>query len=338
MHSALQTFYQQANYARFHDQRAGHYESYFLRANHPNRPLAFWIRYTIFSPRLMPEKALGELWAIFFNGETRRQHVARQPHPLADCLFDTAAFRVQIGPASLGPGFCRGAINNQGQVLTWDLAFDGECVPLLLLPLNRYQGRLPPAKSVVSLPMACFSGSLSVNGETISVANWVGSQNHNWGTRHTDSYAWGQVAGFDTHPQSFLEVATARLRLGPLWTPAFTPLVLRHRQREYALTGLLQAVRAHSRPGDVSWEFRSGTVGLDLEGVITADSDAFVSLDYHNPPGGTKRCRNCSIACCTLRLRDAATGTTEVLEARHRAAFEILEDSHQALTQGTRKP
>ena len=29
----------------------GHYESYFQRANHPGRPLAFWIRHTIFSPR-----------------------------------------------------------------------------------------------------------------------------------------------------------------------------------------------------------------------------------------------------------------------------------------------
>jgi hypothetical protein len=49
--------------------------------------------------------------------------------------------------------------------------------------------------------------------------DWVGSQNHNWGSKHTDRYSWGQVAGFDAHPESFLEVATARLKLGPLWTP-----------------------------------------------------------------------------------------------------------------------
>ena len=47
---------------------AGHYESYFLRANHPNRPLAFWIRYTVFSPAGRPEAAEGELWAIVFDG------------------------------------------------------------------------------------------------------------------------------------------------------------------------------------------------------------------------------------------------------------------------------
>ena len=50
-------------------QTTGHYESFFLRANHPSLPLAFWIRYTIFSPQGQPEKAIGELWAVYFDGE-----------------------------------------------------------------------------------------------------------------------------------------------------------------------------------------------------------------------------------------------------------------------------
>ena len=42
----------------------GHYESWFQRANHPSRPLAFWIHYTIFCPRAQPQAAVGELCAI----------------------------------------------------------------------------------------------------------------------------------------------------------------------------------------------------------------------------------------------------------------------------------
>jgi hypothetical protein len=53
--------------------------------------------------------------------------------------------------------------------------------------------------------MAVYNGSLTVAGEEIEVVDWVGSQNHNWGSQHTDHYAWGQVAGFDTHPDSFDE-------------------------------------------------------------------------------------------------------------------------------------
>ena len=47
----------QVNWAQYDpSQPGGHYESYYLRGNHPERPLAFWIRYTIFSPAGRPER------------------------------------------------------------------------------------------------------------------------------------------------------------------------------------------------------------------------------------------------------------------------------------------
>lgn len=317
-------FFRQVNHARFRGQIRGHYESFFLRANHPTRSLAFWIRYTLFSPRNCPENALGELWAVFFNGETSQHAVAKQEYPLADCRFDTTAFDVHIGAATLVPHALQGAIEGQRHTLAWDLTFEGRSAPLLLLPLHLYAGPFPAAKSLVSLPMAHFTGALSVNGETINVTDWVGSQNHNWGTRHTDLYAWGQVAGFDAYPDSFLEVATARVRLGPIWTPPFTPLVLRHRQKEYALTGLFQAVRAQGAFGYFTWDFRSETADAEIHGALSAPGSAFVGLNYYNPPGGSKQCLNSKIAGCTLHLKDKATGAIETLETKHRAAFEIV--------------
>ena len=324
MTNERQAFCRQVNHARFHGQPRGHYESFFVRANHPAHPLAFWIRYTVFSPRGCPGKAVGELWAVFFNGETRQHAVARQEYPLADCRFDTTAFGVRIGEASLGPGHLQGTVASKGRALAWELAFEGDSAPILLLPFKLYQGGFPAAKSLVSLPLARFSGSLSVDGEAIDVTGWRGSQNHNWGSRHTDLYAWGQVAGFDTHAESFLEIATARLRLGPFWTPPITPLVLRHRQEEYALTGLVQALGARASFGYFNWEFRSATAGVDIEGVISAPREAFVGLDYYNPPGGVKHCLNSKIASCRLQFRDKRAGITEIIETRSRAAFEIL--------------
>lgn len=321
-----QGFYQQVNHARFHGQSQGHYESYFLRANHPTRPLAFWIRYTLFSPKDQPEKALGEQWAVFFNGETNQHIVAKQEYPLSDCRFDPFSFNVQIGGAKLGPNFAQGVAASQKNSLAWELTFDGGSSPVLLLPLSLYQGNFPAAKSLVSLPLARFAGSLSANGETIRVDNWIGSQNHNWGTRHTDIYAWGQVAGFDNAPESFLEVATARLHLGPFWTPPITPIVLRHLQKEYALTNLVQAIRAHGRFNYFTWEFRSRTPEVEIAGEISAPGGAFVGLIYYNPPGGIKTCLNTKIASCKIHLVDKAAGVQETLETSQRAAFEILTD------------
>jgi hypothetical protein len=44
MQNETQEFYQQVNHARSYSPIQGHYKSFFLRANHPTRPLAFWIR------------------------------------------------------------------------------------------------------------------------------------------------------------------------------------------------------------------------------------------------------------------------------------------------------
>ena len=62
MNQELALARQGVNHTRYRPgQKAGHYESFFQRANHPSRPFAFWIRHTLFSPHRRPEDALGEL-------------------------------------------------------------------------------------------------------------------------------------------------------------------------------------------------------------------------------------------------------------------------------------
>ncbi|HZC53859.1 MAG TPA: hypothetical protein VE441_15370, partial [Mycobacterium sp.] len=75
-------------------QRAGHYESFYQRANHPVRPQAFWLRYTIFSPAGDPARARGELWAVSFDGETGQHAVAKEEVPISDCSFRQDEFAV----------------------------------------------------------------------------------------------------------------------------------------------------------------------------------------------------------------------------------------------------
>ena len=71
VHNANHTLYE------FGQQR-GHYESYFMQANHPNEPKAFWIRYTFFSPHGQPDGALAELWAVYLD-KANRQYVGDGP-------------------------------------------------------------------------------------------------------------------------------------------------------------------------------------------------------------------------------------------------------------------
>lgn len=307
-------------------QRQGHYESFFFRANHPQRPLAFWVRYTLFSPDRHPEHAIGELWGIWFDGESGQHVAVKRELPIAECHFSRETFDVRIGTSGCRTGELWGEAESGDGRLSWQLSFAGGEAPLLLLPPAAYRARLPRAKSLVGLPLARFRGQMDVNGTVHRIEDWVGSQNHNWGSRHTDSYAWGQVAGFDNAPDSFLEVATARIKLGGLWSPPFTPLVLRHAGREYSLTGTLQTMRARGEWNFFRWQFATGDDDIKIEGTIEAPASLFVALRYYNPPGGEKHCLNSKLARCELRLTHSSTGTEETLHTQHRAAFEILTD------------
>lgn len=279
----------QANGIRYQADGAGHYESYFQRANHPTRPLGFWIRYTLFSPKGRAADAVGELWAIYFDGESGQITAVRQRFPITECRFASHGLGVQINDATLNEECLIGSASQDGHTIGWDLAYHGDERPLLLLDRGLYAGGFPKAKALVGTPLAVYNGMIMVDGASISIDGWVGSQNHNWGSKHTDLYAWGQVAGFDDAPDVFLEVSTARLKIGPMWTPYLTLMVLRVGEHEYALNALLQALRAKGRFRYFAWEFASEQEDVRISGSIEADRSRFVGLTYDNPPGAVRR-------------------------------------------------
>jgi len=164
-----------------------------------------------------------------------------------------------------------------------------------------------------------------VNGRTLEVDHWVGTQNHNWGTRHTDRYAWGQVAGFDDDATAVLECSTARLELGPIWTPSLTLLVLRLSDREYTLNSTRQALRHHGTYAPFFWAIDVAAKEVRIRVSIEAPRDAFVALTYANPPGGTKTFPNTKLAPCQVVVERPGNESIR-LNTSSRAAFEILTD------------
>lgn len=303
----------------------GHYESYFLRANHPKKPQAFWIRYTVFSPNKDPDQALGEVWAMMFDGQSGNHVAVKNEYPISQASFAKTGLDVKTGDSVLDSDFLSGHAQTGDNEISWGLEYSGDAQPLLLLPEKLYEAGLPKAKACVPLPFASFSGTVTVNGNQWEIDNWIGSQNHNWGTKHTDLYAWGQVAGFDNSPDSFLEVGTARLKFGPIWTPFMTVMVLRHKGREYALNTIPTSLRAKGRFDYFTWDFSSKIKGVAIKGLISASINDFVGLTYYNPPGGVKHCLNSKIASCEITL-ETNDGVSEKLTTKNRAAFEILTD------------
>lgn len=301
----------------------GHYESWFVRATDPTGTRAFWLRYTVFSPRRRGRDAVGDLWAVVSDRATGRIVPVKQSFPIANCSFAADRLDVQLGQARLTDRAVVGAATEEGHAIRWDLELAAGGPPLLLLPDYLYHAPLPRAKSVVSRPLARFSGTIEVDGTPWEIADWVGSQNHNWGSRHTDRYAWGQVAGFDGAPDAFLECSTARLKLGPVWTPPLSPVVLRLGTETLTWNSLMTAVRSRGDYAPFQWRIESagkhGAIGIRMN----AKEEDAVSLRYPNPPGGEKRCRNTNLAQCEIVLNRPSRPRLTLRS--NRAAFEILD-------------
>lgn len=315
-----------ANGARFAPgSTRGHYESWFCRANHPSRPLAFWIRYTIFAPKRAPG-TLGELWAMFFDGENGVVTAVKREVPIDDCRFASRGLDVRIAEATLDADTLRGEASSGAHRIAWELRYTTPSPPLFLLDRRLYRAPLPKAKALVGSPHAAYFGALVVDGVEHDIDGWIGSQNHNWGSKHTDRYAWGQVAGFDDAPDAFLELATAQVSVGPWMTPPVTVLVLRLDGEELAFNTLGRAARASGEYEDFTWRFSTGDRRTRIEGTIDASPSAFVGLPYYDPPGGTKICLNTKLAQCALTVHRPGR-PPRTLHTAHRAAFEILTDT-----------
>ncbi|EQA45898.1 hypothetical protein LEP1GSC050_3870 [Leptospira broomii serovar Hurstbridge str. 5399] len=306
---------------------SGHYESWFVRANHPHRPLAFWIRYTIFSPRLHSTSAIGEVWAIYFDGEADSHISFKSEFPIQECEFNADPFIVRIGASYLTKEKTIGHADSKdrSQKIEWDLSLSGGSSPVFLFPEKYYDSNFPKAKVLVGRPLAIFNGVLKLHGKELPIENWKGSHNHNWGSRHTDRYAWGQVCGFDGEPDSFLELATAKLKFGPFWTPGITPIVLRFRNLEYTLNEPIKSLFRGSY-SYFDWKFSASSPKIRIEGRIHANRSDFACLRYNNPPGGWKYCLNTKLARAELLVtRSGETSPLRLISSRS-AAFEILTD------------
>ncbi|MCX7981326.1 MAG: hypothetical protein N2572_00260 [Syntrophales bacterium] len=306
----------------------GFFESYFLRANHPELPYAFWFRYTLTKPRSKESRLVGEIAGVFFDGVSGGHTVVKKTMPEEKIQFVPGDFNITLEDAVLNATHTRGEIRLKEKEIKWELSIEGQVKPVFLLPEAWYEKAFPRAKSLVILPMARFDGHVSVNGNRFSIQGWKGSVNHNWGTKYTDEYAWGQVAGFDTHTDSFLEVATACLKFGPWRTPKVTPLIFRHRGEEFAFNSFFHLCDSRGAFSDYVWVFRAETRGILIEGTISAPRDLFVGLIYKNPAKGVKYSLNTQIAACELKFEDVRKGSRrrETLFTRHRAAFEIVSD------------
>jgi hypothetical protein len=295
-----------------------YYESRFIRANHPDRAQAVWLRWTLLYPQ--PGEPVADVWVMVFDPDGDGNRALKQPHPIAAADYRTDPWSARIGDTAIDDHCARGTLDGA----RWDLAITPGDEPAVKLLTDRsYRAKFPTAKTQVRHPLARFDGTVAL-GDTVELGGWTGSVNHNWGRKHTPAYAFGQVCGFDGHPSSSLEIVTAHAALGPLRLPAATLFVLRHDGREIAVRSVLAARHTRGEYEPFRWLFGGRVDGVEMSGEIRAAPGDVIGLTYTDTNGGTKYCYNSALADCRITL--SGSGLATELTASRQAMFEILTD------------
>jgi hypothetical protein len=289
---------------------AGHYESFYLKACHPSRPLGVWIRYTVH--KRPGETANGSLWFTLFD--------ASEPGPRAAKVTLSGPEAgggdwIRVGEARIREGEATGAV---GAGVAWELRFRSDERALLHLPRDwMYRARLPRTKLLSPAPAAHFDGRLSVDGREIGIDGWRGMVGHNWGAQHAERWIWLHAL---TAAGDWLDAAIGKLKLGPITTPWVANGAVSLGGARHALGGPGRRAEVAEAPDRCDFLIRGR--GLRVRGRLSAARKDFVGWVYADPDGGEHHTVNCSIA--DLRLAVERDGQPPLqVEVLGSAAYEL---------------
>jgi hypothetical protein len=322
--------------------RAGMYESFYLRAVAPDRPLGVWIRYTAHKPPGQP--AQGSVWCTFFDGPDTPPFM----HKLTtDALSVPAHGWIAVGDSRLGPGRAEGACGKA----RWSLRFASQEPELRHLQHRLlYRGPLPRTKLTSPAPAARFEGTLELpppppaaasrstapaaeptalpppaaapRSRTLALDGWRGMVGHNWGAQHAERWIWLHGVGFEEQPEAWIDVAIGRVRVAGRTTPWVANGALRIDGERYRLGGVgARGLLVAERPEHCVLAL-PGAGGLMVEAHVQAPSAARAGWRYADPDGGQHDVSNCSIAALTLTVRRPARAAC-TLRTAHGAAYEL---------------
>ena len=301
---------ERANALRYRASAApGHVESHFLKANSPDGERALWVKHTLLVPTRRDAPAVAELWAIAFDRRGRRKLAQKVSYPLAAARLCDAPFSFALPDAELRQGAASGALGAGDERLAWQLDFASAEAPFLPFRYPRmYTGAFPRSKSLTPFPDTRAHGSFTAFGERWDVTGWRAAQGHNWGKSHAHAYGWVHCNALCLEPggtpleDSWVEVLSGRVRLGPLVTPFLSVAGLRHQGRLFRFDAARAIVSRKIAIDTRSFTFELVQDGATLVGAFHAAPEQFAGLRYEDPDGRALACLNSKLASGRLTL------------------------------------
>ena len=300
--------------------KAGHYESFYLKACRPDGGLGIWIRHTVH--KRPGQEPTGSIWFTLFDREAAGPPATKVTVPASELsvpaggwirvagrrsgrgrprVRSTSAASRMARPGEAG-GAAVGRLGASGRLshaarrhLVAALRRRHRAVPL---PARRLALRGAAAADQVRRPgpRRVFEGTLEVAGRSIDIAGWPGMIGHNWGSEHAERWVWLEGTGFADAPGTWFDAGAAKVRLGRRvspWVPSGMLALdgVRHR------LGGLGAIRSSSIEESADGcSFVLPGKDIVVRGRLAAPRKDFVGWVYADPTGDEHHTINCSVA------------------------------------------
>ena len=284
--------------------KAGHYESFYIKACRPGGGQGIWIRHTVHKrPGAEPNASI---WFVLFDREAEGPRATKMTVPAAQ-LSAPVGLWIRVDKAEIGPGHASGSIETEALSASWDLTFSGDAEPCKYLPADwLYEAPVPKTKFVAPFPDATFSGRLQVDGEEIALESWPGMIGHNWGSEHAERWVWLEGTGFGDSPDTYFDAGAARVKVGPKTTPWLPSGMLVLDGEAHRLGGLGKIGSASIEPSPTACEFTLPGKDIVVHGRVSAPQKDFVGWVYADPKGPEHNTLNCSVSDLELTVERPA--------------------------------
>jgi hypothetical protein len=300
--------------------KAGHYESFYIKACRPGGGQGVWIRHTVHKrPGAEPNASV---WFVLFDRDAAGPRATKVTVPAAELSTPPGSW-IKVGDATIGPGRATGAIATEALRASWDFTFGGDAEPCKYLPADwLYEARVPRTKFVAPYPDARFDGRLEIDGETIDLAGWPGMIGHNWGSEHAERWVWLEGTGFEGATETYFDAGAARIKLGS-WTTPWLPsgmLVLDGETHRLGGFGKIRSASVEESPTACSFVLPGKDIVV--RGRVSAPKKDFVGWVYADPKGPEHNTVNCSVSDLELTVEQPAREPRK-LTLSAGAAFEL---------------
>ena len=314
------------NVRRWGPQASGVYEVWYTTWNDPKTDQGFWLRFITEAP--VGGVVRGELWFARFDPKDPSRTFGIHKRFRSDLLSSTDdPFSVMINGCHLGHDGTFGELAGDGHEVRWDLRWQPAQRTVRMLPDVMYaRGGLGETTVHSPNPRVPLTGTLVVDGETLTFDRTPAGQTHVWGKKHAYAWFWGHCNDFRGAPDALVELLGVRLQRRGITTPPLTLVALdldgeHHRLNQFRHVAVN---RSTWDIGRVAFVARSATIKVDGELVCTPDQ--MVNAPYVDPDGTELYCANTEIGDARLVVyRRSGTRWREHrrLEAFRRAHFEI---------------